>query len=209
MARRSPESSSDPLDENRIFVAVLGHPYGPNPETRRVQVTNGGSRHSSECFTRMKTPAPPRWDSIRSIRRSSTLPCGQDDRAVGEFVVEWSAQGLSNQSTKDNVASADERSADDRAGIGRIGFTIAPSDSRRLYATVDAPTLGGIYRSDDGGAGETWRRTNSDGAWVGVARPTSRGEGGSPKCGRRLLGEHTTHRSTDGGVTFLPSKRPG
>ena len=41
-----------------------------------------------------------------------------------------------------------------KQGLGRIGFAVAPSDPRRLYATVDAPQLGGIYRSDD--AGETW-----------------------------------------------------
>jgi hypothetical protein len=31
-------------------------------------------------------------------------------------------------------------------GLGRIGFTIAPSDPRRMYATVEAPTLGGLDR---------------------------------------------------------------
>ena len=32
----------DPRDENRIFVAVLGHPYGPNPERGVYRSTNGG-----------------------------------------------------------------------------------------------------------------------------------------------------------------------
>jgi photosystem II stability/assembly factor-like uncharacterized protein len=46
-------------------------------------------------------------------------------------------------------------------GLGRIGFTIAPSNSKRMYATVDAETKGGIYRSDD--AGESWYLLTSDG----------------------------------------------
>ena len=46
-------------------------------------------------------------------------------------------------------------------GLGRIGFTIAPSNSKRMYATVDAEKNGGIYRSDD--AGESWYLLTSDG----------------------------------------------
>jgi photosystem II stability/assembly factor-like uncharacterized protein len=46
-------------------------------------------------------------------------------------------------------------------GLGRIGFCIAPSNSNRMYATVDAGDNGGIYRSDD--AGENWSRVSADG----------------------------------------------
>jgi hypothetical protein len=50
-------------------------------------------------------------------------------------------------------------------GLGRIGFCVAPSNSNRLYATVDAGRFGGVYRSDD--AGETWSNINSDGRFWG------------------------------------------
>ncbi len=50
-------------------------------------------------------------------------------------------------------------------GLGRIGFGIAPTNSNRLYATVDAGKFGGIYRSDD--AGESWRLMSSDGRFWG------------------------------------------
>ena len=45
-------------------------------------------------------------------------------------------------------------------GLARIGFCIAPSNSNRMYATVEAGKYGGIYRSDD--AGETWAMINPD-----------------------------------------------
>lgn len=32
----------DPKDENRLFVAVLGHPYGPNEERGVYRSTDGG-----------------------------------------------------------------------------------------------------------------------------------------------------------------------
>ena len=45
-------------------------------------------------------------------------------------------------------------------GLGRIGFTIAQSNSARMYATVDSEKKGGVYRSDD--AGESWYLLTED-----------------------------------------------
>ncbi|MFX8856520.1 hypothetical protein ABTM81_20150, partial [Acinetobacter baumannii] len=50
-------------------------------------------------------------------------------------------------------------------GLGRIGFAIAPTNSNRLYATVDAGRYGGVYRSDD--AGENWYLLSNDGRYWG------------------------------------------
>src|SRR6202007_2798920 len=37
-----PTIAVDPRDPNRLFVAVLGHPYGPNEERGIFRSTNGG-----------------------------------------------------------------------------------------------------------------------------------------------------------------------
>ena len=52
-----------------------------------------------------------------------------------------------------------------KVGLGRIGFCIAPSDPKRLYATVDAQKLGGIYSSND--TGESWTLINDDNRFWG------------------------------------------
>jgi photosystem II stability/assembly factor-like uncharacterized protein len=89
-------------------------------------------------------------------------------------------------------------------GLGRIGFTIAPSDARRMYATVDAPTLGGIYRSDD--AGETWRRTNDEVRVWGRASDFAEVKVDPRNPDVVYSANTSTYRSSDGGKTFTAVK---
>ncbi|WP_309718838.1 hypothetical protein [Armatimonas sp.] len=84
-------------------------------------------------------------------------------------------------------------------GLGRIGFSVF--DDKRLYATVDATTGGGIYRSDDGG--KSWVFTN------GEPRVWSRGSDfaevrADPKQRDVVYAANTsTYKSVDGGKTFV------
>src|SRR5205814_1532002 len=88
--------------------------------------------------------------------------------------------------------------------LGRVGIGIAPSNSKRIYAMVDSPTKGGVYRSDDAGA--SWKRVNdearvwgrgSDFAWVRV----------SPKEENTIYVANTSsYKSTDGGQNFVAWK---
>jgi len=82
--------------------------------------------------------------------------------------------------------------------LGRIGLGVAPSDPSRLYALVDSPARGGLYRSDD--AGESWERINADGrVW---------GRGSDFACVRVdpkdkntiYIANISTYRSTDAGA---------
>ncbi len=85
-------------------------------------------------------------------------------------------------------------------GLGRIGITVAPSDPRRLYATVEARSAAGIYRSDD--AGESWRRVNADPRVV--ARPSDAAEVRVHPTDPDIVFVPTivAWKSTDGGKTF-------
>src|SRR4029077_18979618 len=53
-----------------------------------------------------------------------------------------------------------------KQGLGRIGVCVAPSDDKRMYATIEANDGAmGLYRSDD--AGENWKQLNSDERYSG------------------------------------------
>ena len=151
----------DPRDPQRVFVAALGHPYGPNTERGVYRSTDGGETWERVLYKDENTGAI-----------QVTIDPSNPDVVYADL---WAArQGPWENATWQGPLSGLYKSVDGGTtwthltgglpapteGLGRIGFGIAPSDSRRLYATVDAGKLGGIYRSDDAGA--TWYRTNPD-----------------------------------------------
>ena len=155
--------SIDPYNENRIFVAALGHPYGPNKERGVYRSLDGGKTLEQVLYIDENTGA---------------VQVGIDPNNTNiVFATIWSArQGPWENGAWNGEASGLYKSMDGgntwkkmtkglpttkQDGLGRIGFTIAPSNSKRMYATVDAEKKGGIYRSDD--AGESWYLLTSDG----------------------------------------------
>jgi len=58
----------DPKDANRVFVAALGHPYGPNSERGVYRSLDGGATWQKFSI-KTTTPARLTWRSIRETRR--------------------------------------------------------------------------------------------------------------------------------------------
>jgi len=195
----------DPRDENRVFVAVLGHPYGPNTERGVYRSTNGGESFERVLYKDENTgaiqvafdPANPQtiYASLWAGRQGPWENSSWNGPLSGLF------KSVDGGTTWRQVGMGFPTAAQ---GLGRIGFTVAPSDSRRMYATVDAPTLGGIYRSDD--AGETWRRTNSEVRVWGRASDFAEVKVDPRNPDIVYSANTSTYRSTDGGTTFTAIK---
>lgn len=151
----------DPRDENRVFAAVLGHPYGPNTERGVYRTTTGGKTWERVLYKDENTGAI----QVAIDPKNSNIV----------YAVLWAArQGPWENGVWQGPESGFYKSTDGgtswqkmtkglptfEQGLGRIGFCIAPSQTSRLYACVDSPSKGGIYRSDDGG--ESWTLMSSD-----------------------------------------------
>ena len=196
-----PQIVVDPKDEKRLFVAVLGHPYGPNEERGVYRSTDGGETFQKVLYLDENTGAadvaldPSDPATVYAVLWESR----QGPWENGEFSGEGSGLykstdgGLSWRPLKDGLPTFAE-------GLGRIGITVAPSQPRRLYATVEARDKAGLYRSDD--AGERWSRVNSDPRVV--ARPDDAAEVGVHPTNPDVVFVPTivTWKSTDGGKTF-------
>ena len=151
----------DPKNENRVFAAVLGHPYGPNSERGVYRTIDGGQHWEKVLYKDENTGAI-----------QVTIDPNNSNIIYADM---WAGrQGPWENGSWNGTESGLFKSIDGgttwkkltaglpstEQGLGRIGFCIAPSNSNRLYATVDAGKMGGIYRSDD--AGESWININAD-----------------------------------------------
>ena len=155
-----PRIAADPRDANRIFVAVLGHPYGPNAERGIYRSADGGRTLQRVLYVDENTGG------------ADVVIAPGDPNTV--YAVLWEArQGPWENAAWSGAHSGLFKSTDGGTtwtqlsglptpadGLGRIGLGIAPSDPRRLYVTVTAREKSGIYRSDDAGA--SWRRVTAD-----------------------------------------------
>ncbi len=195
----------DPRDANRLFVAVLGHPYGPNAERGVFRSTDGGQSFQKVLYKDDRTGA---IDLAFDPR---------DARIV--YAVLWQAQqGPWENGAFSGPNSGLYKSTDGGTtwtqltgglptfaqGLGRIGIGIAPGDGRRMYALVESREAGGLYRSDDAGA--SWRRINQE--------QRIYGRGSDFACVRVdprnpdtiYVANTSTYRSTDGGQSFTAIK---
>lgn len=196
----------DPHDPNRVFVAVVGHPYGPNAERGVFRSTDGGQTWQKVLYKDENTGAvdlafdPKNPQTIYASMWASRRPpwsVGNPFNGAGSGLYKSTDGGNTWQQLAHGLPT-------DAQGLGRIGIGIAPSDPNRIYALVDAKDLTGLYRSDD--AGESWRRVNSEERICGR---------GSDFAGVRVAPDNkdavyvantSTYRSTDAGQNFTAIK---
>ena len=191
----------DPHDANRVFVAALGHSYGPNAERGVFRSADGGATWKKILFKDENTGA---IDIAFDPQNSNTIYAAlwQTRRPP------WNVYPPSNGPGSGLYKSTDGGDTWTQLAVlpttlGRIGVAVAPTDSNRVYALVDAKN-GGVYRSDD--AGQTWRLDDNE------SRIWGRGWyfGGitvDPKNEDIVYVMNTsTYRSTDGGASFTAIK---
>jgi len=189
----------DPKDSNTVFVAALGHAYGPSEERGVFRSTDGGATWKKVLYKDNKTGA---ISLVFDPNNSSTL-----------FASLWEVYRTPWSLNSGGPGSGLYRSVDGGttwtrleghglpSGImGRIGIAVSGADSSRVYAMIENKDRGGLYRSDDGG--ENWTRVNEEGRFRQRAWYFSH-IFADPKTADTVYMLNTgMFRSTDGGKTF-------
>ena len=192
----------DPRDANRVFVAVLGHPYGPNVERGVFRSTDGGETWQKVLYKDESTGAmdlafdPSNAQSVYAVLWAARRPpwtTGNSFNGPGSGLYKSTDGGMSWRALTRGLPTIEE-------GLGRIGLAIAPSDPKRVYAMVDARELGGVYRSDD--AGENWQRVNAERRIWGRGSDFAAVTVAPDNEDTVYVANTSTYRSTDGGHVF-------
>ena len=195
----------DPRDPNRVYVAVLGHPYGANEQRGVFKSTDGGTTWQKILYKDENTGAialafdPSNPDILYAdlwASRQGPWENGEwQGKTSGLFK---STDGGTNWRQLTNGLPGAEQ------GLGRIGFGIAASDPNRIYATVDAQKDGGVYRSDD--AGESWHRMTTDGRVWGRGSDFAEIKVDPKNRDIVYVANTASYKSTDGAKTFIAFK---
>ena len=146
-----------PNNPEIVYVAALGHPYGDNEERGVFKSTNGGDTWKKVLYASPKAGAV---DLI--IDRNNPQVLYATTWEVQRKA--WKMWGGGGDSKLWKSVDGGETWSDLTANqgmpegpVGKIGVTVSPADSNRVWAIVEA-NEGGVFRSDD--AGKTWQRTN-------------------------------------------------
>jgi photosystem II stability/assembly factor-like uncharacterized protein len=148
----------DPRNADRVFVAVAGHPYGPNEERGVFRSTDGGKTFEKILYRDENTggadvqidPANPEtvyaslWEA-----REGPWENGSWNGGNGGIFKSIDGGTTWNQLTKGLPN-----------GIVQANLTVAPSSPKSLFAAVGTAKGSGLYRSDDGG--ENWFVATTD-----------------------------------------------
>ncbi len=163
-----------PKNPDVCYAAVLGHAFGPNQERGVYRTTDGGKTWKQVLFKNAETgcsdvaidPNNPRvifagmWQTRRRPWEMTSGGPGSDLYVSRDGGDTW-------ESLKTPKVNPDRKGGGDpdkKNGLpegiwGRVGVAVAPSESSRVYAVIEAEK-GGLFRSDDGG--ENWSLATDD-----------------------------------------------
>ena len=150
--------AAHPTNPDIAFAAVLGHAFGPNKERGVYRTRDGGA-------TWQQVLAKDEWTGASDVTLDPNNPNIL-------FAGLWQARRQPWGMTSGGPGSGLYRSTDGGTtwkqltghglpdGLwGKVGVRVAPSDSRRVYALIEAKE-GGLFRSDDGGS--EWTRVSDN-----------------------------------------------
>jgi photosystem II stability/assembly factor-like uncharacterized protein len=166
-AQQIPRIAIDPTNSERLFVAALGHPYGPNSERGIFRSTDGGRTFQKVLFKDDYTGGA---DVVLAPNDPNTVYAALWSHQYGPWE-NGSFSGTTSGLFKSTDGGTTWKQLTNglptaAQGLGRIQIAVSPSEPSRVYvvATSSTPAL---YRSND--AGESWSVVTTDNRIAGKA----------------------------------------
>ncbi len=197
----------DPKDPNRLFVGVLGHPYGPNAERGVYRSLDGGTTFTQVLYKNENVGA---FDVVIDPNDPNVVyaTLWAARQAPWEIGASFEMPGSGVFKSSDGGTSWTHVTAGLPARIGRSEIAVAPSDSRVVYAYTDVEAkgddAGALYRSDDAGAHFALVNNGDEIAQRGDDLVSLAVDPANPQI--VYLTNTSTYRSTNGGKTLVAIK---
>ena len=204
----------DPKNPNRLFVAALGHPYGPNEERGIFRSTDGGKTFEKVLYKDEYTsgndvridPSNPNIVYAVLWQQQQSFIEGQGFGGAANAVFKSTDGGTTWKQITYGVP-----------GVIQANIAIAPSNPKVIYSLASTATATNsvtgtvnLYKTTDGG--EHWAPVVPDSSRALDTRPLARIGGGDlptvtvdPKNENVIYSASVVMwRSEDGGVTWTP-----
>ena len=149
----------DPRRPEIVFVAALGHAYGPNADRGVFRSRDGGATWQKVLFKNDDVGAIDLAIDPRDSRIVYATLWNTRRPPWSIYPPSYGPGGGIFKSTDGGTSWKPLSAGLPTDGLGRIGIGLSPALPARVYAIVDAKQ-GGLYRSDDAGA--TWSLVSAE-----------------------------------------------
>ena len=149
----------DPRDASLVYVASVGHAFGPNPERGVFRSRDGGRTWQKVFYVSPRT-------GVTDLAMDATNPRVLYAAAWTGDRKPWTIVSGSEESGLFKTTDGGETWKRLEGGlptgvVGKIGVAVSPANPSRVWALVEHADKGGLYRSDDGGTTWTFLKTNA------------------------------------------------
>jgi photosystem II stability/assembly factor-like uncharacterized protein len=147
-----------PTNPDVVFVAALGHAYGPNTERGIFRTRDGGKTWEKVLYFDDRTGG---IDIVFDPHNSHVLFAAMWEgwRTPWTLNSGGAKDGLYRSNDDGSTWKRVEGNGMPEGTLGRISVAVSGADSNVVYALIEAKK-GGLYRSDDGGT--NWALINDD-----------------------------------------------
>ncbi len=148
-----------PRDPNTVWVAVIGHSFGPSENRGIYKTTDGGKTWKKVLYVNDLTGAS---DLVMEPGNPSVLYAGMWHILRTPYSMESGGEGSSLWKSTDGGetwANFSTKKGLPKGTWGIVDVAVAPSNTDKIFAMIENKD-GGLFVSND--AGETWTLTSQD-----------------------------------------------